>query len=562
MTKTIALVGEVSSGKSSFLNSFAIGFVSSVSLQRETFQPLWYQFSKENNMDLKSLTETINECHVQNEKDRIILSDKKIKPGDLESRVSTIKQICDDKSTLPIRYGLNDFNLIDFPGLNDSEDQRGEFMKALTNRMDMIDIIFYITDAARAFVSSSEVEQFKSIQKMINEQKTASRFVDLIVIVNKFDDQFDEDLNQIYERISPKIGIPKERIFRVSSHKMMLTTAAAYNIDLFVPEYMMKTEIRKIFRNAEIIAPGSIHPSGILPPYWSDHTGGKIDGDWDGYLSFLRTYDAKYIEGLYKVLDSNYSVWEAKCLRRYDGNPVSFYSSDKKIEESLYDEIAKIKAQYEKLRLDKEVFLKKLSGTINKIITKYRSSRKILRFYLFEYLYVESIVNDEDLFINALDVLDKDTIIIFYHWFQNSLGSNLLSISKKIFQKRVYYESYYSETFQRSMWRRLQGDSFANKIMESFNKRATKKTASEHQLSVLFWLYVATTDKITLKSLDAEERIDYSLLELIDPTLPVKFRHWMNLPGTDPLKHLLFDIDQIEEVKKYYQTYQKFEHWE
>lgn len=173
-TKTIALVGEISSGKSSFLNSLAIGFVSSVSLQRETFQPLWYQFSKENNMDLRILFKKIDEQHAQNEKDRPILTGDKMKPEDLEAKVSSMIKICNDGETLPTRYGLNDFNVIDFPGLNDSEDSRNDFMKAIENRIDMIDIIFYITDAARAFVSSSEVEQFKSIQKLIEIQKSKS----------------------------------------------------------------------------------------------------------------------------------------------------------------------------------------------------------------------------------------------------------------------------------------------------------------------------------------------------------------------------------------------------
>lgn len=149
----------------------------------------------------------------------------------------------------------------------------------------------------------------------------------------------DEDLNQIYERISPKIGISKEKIFRVSSHKIMLYAAAAYDITMFIPEYMRKTDIRRIFRNAEIPMP---EHSGVITPIWSDLTKGRIDGDWDGYLSFLRTYNVCYVEGLYSVLDYNYELWKKKCYDIYNGtnkNYTTFYG--KKMKRNYMREFSK-----------------------------------------------------------------------------------------------------------------------------------------------------------------------------------------------------------------------------
>jgi dephospho-CoA kinase len=42
MVYTIGLIGCVSSGKSSFVNAFSCGYVSSCSLQRETISPVQF----------------------------------------------------------------------------------------------------------------------------------------------------------------------------------------------------------------------------------------------------------------------------------------------------------------------------------------------------------------------------------------------------------------------------------------------------------------------------------------------------------------------------------------
>ena len=66
--KTIALIGEINSGKSSLLNALAAGFVSCVSLQRETFEPLAYRFShtKGEPKIIRQISEQIDIIHNQN----------------------------------------------------------------------------------------------------------------------------------------------------------------------------------------------------------------------------------------------------------------------------------------------------------------------------------------------------------------------------------------------------------------------------------------------------------------------------------------------------------------
>jgi GTPase Era involved in 16S rRNA processing len=69
--KTIALIGFINSGKSSFLNCLAHGLVSSVSLQRETLQPCLYQFEKNSDIaNIKIVSEKLDSIHCENEKNR------------------------------------------------------------------------------------------------------------------------------------------------------------------------------------------------------------------------------------------------------------------------------------------------------------------------------------------------------------------------------------------------------------------------------------------------------------------------------------------------------------
>ena len=172
---TIFLIGEVSSGKSSFLNSFAGGYISNSSIQRETFNPLWYQFSSTGKEDhVTGITLQLEHKHKQNELFRERIQDLK------EEEISSLDHICDDDNPLPIRYNLEDLNIIDFPGINDSDDKTNKFLKAIENRIHQADLLIYITEATSAFVSSSEILVFQNIIKMINRCKNNGQFIDVI----------------------------------------------------------------------------------------------------------------------------------------------------------------------------------------------------------------------------------------------------------------------------------------------------------------------------------------------------------------------------------------------
>jgi GTPase Era involved in 16S rRNA processing len=232
-SKTIALVGEINSGKSSFLNSFACGFISSVSLQVETFQLLLYKFAK--GVDIANINKISNDLHKIHE-DNIERRNKILHDNTCSSDQFQLKKICDGNFKLPLFHDLNNFNIIDFPGLSD--DTYDPYKKALQSEIKNIDLVIYVTDSSRAFTGATEIKLFNDIKCMIQEEIQNNRYIDLIVLVNKFDNILDTDMNDIYKRIQKKINMGPEKIFRISSHKILINAIINKKLEIFVPTFL------------------------------------------------------------------------------------------------------------------------------------------------------------------------------------------------------------------------------------------------------------------------------------------------------------------------------------
>ena len=89
--RTIIFAGRVSSGKSSIINALCGGFVSNVSLLRETFNPIYYQIGLNGgDSQIKKIGDDLLKDRVGN--------DVKEKIEELkEEEISTIKRKCDSK---------------------------------------------------------------------------------------------------------------------------------------------------------------------------------------------------------------------------------------------------------------------------------------------------------------------------------------------------------------------------------------------------------------------------------------------------------------------------------
>ena len=131
---TIFLIGKVSSGKSSLLNALSGNFISNVSLQRETFNPIKFSFSKEGSAEnIIELSNKLEEQHKKNEEKR-----KNLNKDD--TLIEALK--------LPELYNYDELNIIDFPGLDDSDDKDGHFFNLIKKYIHLADIILYVTDAS------------------------------------------------------------------------------------------------------------------------------------------------------------------------------------------------------------------------------------------------------------------------------------------------------------------------------------------------------------------------------------------------------------------------------
>ncbi len=310
----IFLIGEISSGKSSFLNAIASGFVSSVSLQRETFSPLYYEFCETaNESNLDTLTNSLADMHTKNQQ----LREQFENNPKLELKEEIIKR------TLPIRYNLPDMCIIDFPGLNDSQDTYNKFYEIFNRNICYAQMVIFLTDAEKAFNSKSEVDTYNKIKKCIDDEFTKNQHhVELVIAVNKYDETSDDDLSQIYERLPKMLTCEKYKIFRISSHKMFIHSLMNRKGNIIIPPFL-KNELKKILKNSNVsitklekckngnntiykVLHNNLIINNALDSSDSDdeynkkyqHTTTECynEGDWDDIIGFIKNFWFSYIE--------------------------------------------------------------------------------------------------------------------------------------------------------------------------------------------------------------------------------------------------------------------------
>lgn len=240
---TIFIVGEVSSGKSSFINGLAAGFISNVSLQRETFYPLGYIFSpKGNYQNVTNLSKSLVKIHEQCIKIRNedFTKNNETPLGiEWQNNLDTLFP-----SFLPVG---NTIKIIDFPGLNDAVDKSEQFLNSIKENISICDLIIFVTDASHAFVNASEVNNFRKINEYVKNELKNGHYVDLIIIVNKFDNINDHDLNEIYERAIKQINC---KSFKVSAHKLFIDNIKDNNVFIPLNHNIYLNEFNKILKNS------------------------------------------------------------------------------------------------------------------------------------------------------------------------------------------------------------------------------------------------------------------------------------------------------------------------
>ncbi len=175
----LAIIGKVSAGKSSFINSLVSKPLAPVSLQRETFFPTKYIFN----------TKTDITNYAEMSKKNRNLRDNNILPE------MTIQTVYVNKESAYIN------SVTDYPGLDDHKDIR-DILGVLIKNIPEYDMIIFISDANSAFVSKSEVEIYNKIKVNVEANYINGIFCDFICVITKYEQ--DDDMKEIFEKNAPK----------------------------------------------------------------------------------------------------------------------------------------------------------------------------------------------------------------------------------------------------------------------------------------------------------------------------------------------------------------------
>jgi len=182
----IAIIGEVSSGKTTFLNSLFLEKFGETKRIRTTGSVNIYSEydnqDQDSSQSIKSNNKKIDtafQLNSSSQNTEVIINHYK------SPVISHFKR----HKTEPI-----DLNIIDIPGVNDSADS-AKFFNWIKSHFNYFDIIVFIMDGQQAMNTKSQKDLTELIVNLINPM-----YQSLIPILNKFDDSCDEELIEIKEQ--------------------------------------------------------------------------------------------------------------------------------------------------------------------------------------------------------------------------------------------------------------------------------------------------------------------------------------------------------------------------
>jgi len=244
----IFLIGEVSSGKSSLLNALAGGIISNASMQRETINPEIYEF------------DVIDKAYPSFKKMATILESKHVTNKKFDDKTAILNEpkfVCDitgQKIIFKSQFEMGKFYIYDFPGVNDAKnDSNDVFFEQVKTQITNCNCLVYVTKAETAFLNQSELTLFKKIVELCDIcREKRGKYTQICIVINKFDNPYDIDMDQIANQVKSKINNDKIEIYRMSSHRLFLESIVKNNLNVPIPEFLHQ-EIKKIFQNATAV---------------------------------------------------------------------------------------------------------------------------------------------------------------------------------------------------------------------------------------------------------------------------------------------------------------------
>lgn len=184
----IGLIGCVSSGKSTLLNSICVNQYEDMKTKRTTMLPTLYQ---ETNTNIVKNTSEIKTIHQKNKEMNKMISSEGFKLTiDNCKVVENIIPKINDFIKLP-RNVFTD--IYDIPGLNDFQ-TRDIYFQWIENNFHNFDIIFHVVDVEDPLNTSDQLDILKLIVRNIKKEKEENNHdVFLITVINKCDEMEIDD---------------------------------------------------------------------------------------------------------------------------------------------------------------------------------------------------------------------------------------------------------------------------------------------------------------------------------------------------------------------------------
>ena len=251
----ICILGTVSAGKSTILNTLFCEDLSETKIKRTTMMPTYF-VERNNNM---SLDKEINEI-IKKKNNEIIKQTEKNTTLNLKNHgdqlIFNINKI---HVQISKRYNVT---LLDMPGLNDAK-TKDEFYRYLNNNFNLFNIVIFVVNIESGLNTSDEMDILNNITS--NMKKYIKRDIRLLVIANKADDmQYDsnekrakivnEELNEMFTQIHETV-VRNLRDNKMIDKLIDIIPICAIDSHLF----MMLTK----FGNKYVLTPSQIQRIGI-----------------------------------------------------------------------------------------------------------------------------------------------------------------------------------------------------------------------------------------------------------------------------------------------------------
>jgi predicted GTPase len=206
-TINIAIIGCISSGKSTILNSLFAETYSDMKIKKTTMCPQVYSTDKKILSPTKLLAKEIRKNNAEINKTLYDEKEKKFYQCDeVKYTVPPINDLFDSM----IYNDYCEYKIYDIPGLNDSETKK-IFYDYVKNNCYKFDIIIYNIDINTSLNTTDELDILQLIKQCIIDTKTKyDKDIKLIIICNKCDEmQFDDDneikgsdeIEEMYEQV-------------------------------------------------------------------------------------------------------------------------------------------------------------------------------------------------------------------------------------------------------------------------------------------------------------------------------------------------------------------------